>query len=191
MGKTHQQTPLPQLTPFMVGKIRQVAFITKDLQASMTHFAEKFGIGPWYYEPAVAVKGCHYRGQIVDITLVAGIANSGAMQFEFIEQTNDAPSVYQEFLSKYPLQAQVQHLCVWVDDVTASQNEALQHGYDIVQTSSSALGRLAYLCHPDFPDICLELADITPIRKNIYTAIEQAAVGWDGSDPIRKGFPGL
>lgn len=189
MEQQPQKFPAPRLRT--LGTIRQIAFITRDLMASMHHFSQKLGIGPWFYEPHVTVKGCNYRGQTVDITLAAGIANSGAMQFEFIEQTNDAPSVYQEFLRKYPHHAQVQHLCAWVDDVNSSHKQAVSEGYELVQSSSSGLGNLAYLSHPAFPDICLELADLTPVRARIYQAIEQAAVNWDGSDPVRKGFPGL
>jgi hypothetical protein len=33
------------------------------------------------------------------------------------------------------------------------------------------------------------MADATPTRMRIFDAIRVAAVGWDGSDPIRRQWP--
>jgi hypothetical protein len=35
----------------------------------------------------------------------------------------------------------------------------------------------------------IEMAELTPTRRRIFDQIRLAAVGWDGSDPIRRQWP--
>lgn len=172
-----------------MGEIRQISFLSRDLQATMRHFAAAFGIGPWFYEPSISFRHCLYRGRPIETTIGAALANSGAMQFEIIQQNDSTPSVYTEFLQQYQRHEQVQHLNICVDDVAASTAEAVGRGYEVVQEGSTGLGTFTYLSHPMMPDICLELSDLKGLKADIFERVRLAAIGWDGSDPIRRGFP--
>jgi hypothetical protein len=33
------------------------------------------------------------------------------------------------------------------------------------------------------------MAELTPTRRHIFDAVREAAVDWDGSDPIRHDWP--
>lgn len=171
------------------GPARQISFVTRDIHASMAHFADNFGIGPWYYEPEIKFARNSFRGRAANTVIAAGIAYSGPIQFELIQPLDSGPSVYAEALDGVPHQTVLQHINMWVDDVHASVQDAVRNGYVILQESATGLGELFYLAHPGLPQICLELSDLGPVKRGIFERIEATSVNWDGANPIRKGFP--
>jgi len=49
----------------------------------------------------------------------------------------------------------------------------------------SPRGRFVYFRNWGQPGTVIEMAHATPTRMRIFDAVRTAAVGWDGSDPIR------
>lgn len=35
----------------------------------------------------------------------------------------------------------------------------------------------------------IEMSEYTPTRRRIFDAVREAAIGWDGRDPIRTDWP--
>jgi catechol 2,3-dioxygenase-like lactoylglutathione lyase family enzyme len=170
---------------------RQVAYVTRDLKKSIAFFTEKLGVGPWFVASHYQLKTCFYMGKPTKFDFSVGLANSGEIQFELIEQHDTVPSIYQDFLRVVPNGLHVQHLSTWSDDFPKSRAEAISRGFSEVQTGTSPSGIFTYLIHPDEPDFYLEMTDMNPVKERIFGAVYQAAVGWDGKDPIRMGFPGV
>jgi hypothetical protein len=48
----------------------------------------------------------------------------------------------------------------------------------------------SYFRNEGHPGTVIEMAHATPMRRRIFDAVREAAVGWDGRDPIRTGWPG-
>ena len=55
-----------------------------------------------------------YRGELSDVDVSIAMANSGDMQIELIEQHNDAPSPYLDFLNQRG--PGLQHVSVWSEN---------------------------------------------------------------------------
>ena len=79
--------------------VDQVGLVVRDVDATMKHFVETAGIGPWWvktFEPPH-----HYdtkvRGKPVHYTMRVALAHTGATQWELI-QPLEGPSIYAEFL---------------------------------------------------------------------------------------------
>jgi hypothetical protein len=73
--------------PFKIGKIAQVAFVVRDLEARMQAFWEDFGIGPWAvyaFEPP-RVKDMTYRGERQDFRMRVAFAMCGETQIELVQ----------------------------------------------------------------------------------------------------------
>ncbi len=47
-------------------------------------------------------------------------------------------------------------------------------------------GRFAYFDSGSHPGTVIEISDISGPKGELFEFIRQAAVGWDGSDPVRK-----
>ena len=50
-------------------------------------------------------------------------------------------------------------------------------------------GLFVYFHNEGHPGTVIEMSHATPTRRHIFDAVREAAVGWDGRDPIRTGWP--
>ena len=85
----------------------------------------------------------------------------------------------------------MQHMAVWADDFSASKAEALAKGWVVVQESPPGPGEFCYLVHPDEPKLIFEISDRSPSKEHSRRTVQKIAENWDGTDPIREGFPRL
>ena len=90
------------------GQIAQIGYVVTDIEASMRHWI-RHGVGPWFYIERVQMDYFRHRGVDSPVQMSIALANSGDVQIELIQQRNDAPSMYREFLdsgrSEYSLRA--------------------------------------------------------------------------------------
>ncbi|MDL9935745.1 zinc-binding dehydrogenase [Gordonia sp. ABSL1-1] len=89
--------PAPAPVANFFGSIRQIGYVVNDIEASMAGFVQA-GIGPWFYLKDVKPGDFTYHGEPSDMTMDVAVANSGDIQIELISPTNDAPSMYKDFL---------------------------------------------------------------------------------------------
>lgn len=172
-----------------LGAVRQIAFVTPDIEASMRFFAQTAGIGPWFVAERLKIDGYRYRGQPGELEMSAALANSGSLQVELIQQHNDAPSIYRDWQRRHPGGEPMQHVSSWVEDYEGTCAAARGRGFDVVQEGRSANGPFLYFQHPDNPDFTYEVVAYNEARRFTFEAIAAAAVGWDGRDPVRRGWP--
>ena len=81
------------------GAIIQNGYVVHDIQAAMRHWIEVLGVGPWFYVERLLVPDFTYKGQPSPVHISLALANSGPLQVELIQQRNDAPSLYRDFLN--------------------------------------------------------------------------------------------
>jgi hypothetical protein len=167
------------------GTIRQVAYVTRDIHASMANWTERLGIGPWFYAEGSPIAGSHYRGAPCPLTLGTALAASGDMQFELVQPLCETPSMYRDWMARPFAHELQQHVAVWPTDYDGLLADALADGYASEQGGTTPWGRFVYLLHPKQPDLALEMSELTPERAAFYAAIARAAQDWDGRDPVR------
>ena len=163
------------------GPIRQISYIVRDLDdAVQTWLAH--GIGPWFILPNVRQRGGKFRGQPAEALLKLAFANSGELQIELIQQLDDTPSSYLEFLASG--REGFHHLSFWADDFDAAQNAAAQQQHwDLVQSGNARSG---YYDTGGVTSTIIEISELTDRWRWITDTIRDAAATWDGeTDPIR------
>jgi hypothetical protein len=172
----------------LFGEMRQVGIVVSDIQAAMKHWVEVCGVGPWFYADKLPVTSFAYRGTSYDdVHISVALANSGDVQLELIQQRCDTPSMYRDFIQAG--REGMQHWSSWPEDYDAKLEYALANGYEIGQQGDSARGRFVYLWNEGHPGTVIEMAHMNPDRRRIFDSIREAAVGWDGSNPIRNEWP--
>ncbi len=171
------------------GEIKQLGYVVHDIEAAMSHWVEVLGVGPWFYVERLPVKNFLYRGEPSDVHASIAISNSFGTQLELIQQRNDAPSMYRDFLANGP--EGLQHVSTWPVDYDATVQRALAKGHRIGQQGESNRGPFAYFeTDRGHRGTCMEIAAYTDVRKRQFDAIEAAARSWDGkTDPIRTKWP--
>lgn len=171
------------------GDIRQAGYVTRDLRRSLDFMVEKVGIGPWFVAERVAFKECAYRGQPTELELSIALANSGSLQIELIEQIGNTPSIYTEWLARFPEDEVLQHYSSWPTDYDAVCERAKALGHVAIQEGRTARGPFVYFEHAANPAFIYEVTEYTTARRRVFEQIAEAARDWDGADPVRYGWP--
>ena len=173
----------------LFGPMRQVGIAVRDIESAMKHWSEVCGVGPWFYAERFVVSAFSYGGRRYDnIHLSIALANSGEVQLELIQQRCETPSMYREFLAKG--HEGMQHWSSWPADYDAVYQRALANGYTVAQEGDSPRGRFVYFRQEGHPGTVIEMAHATPTRMRIFDQVREAAANWDGTDPIRRRWPG-
>ena len=171
------------------GEIRQLGFVVEDIEATMHHWATVIGVGPWFYAPRIPVQNFQYRGQPSDMVLSVALANSGPLQVELIQQRNDAPSIYRDFVRAGKLG--LQHVAYWTEDYDAVMARAAAAGlFPVMSGDVGANGRYCYFDTELHPGSVVELSETAGSKGRMFRLIREAAKEWDGRDPVRP-FPDL
>lgn len=153
--------------PLPIGKIAQVAFVVRDLEAKMQAFWNDFGIGPWNiytFEPP-RVKDMTYRGKRQDFRMRVAFGMCGDTQIELV-QSIQGPNLYEEFLEQCG--EGVQHLGVWVPDMEKVSQQMHTLGYEMVQSGRGygvhGDGAFAYFATADRLGTLIELIQLPQER---------------------------
>jgi hypothetical protein len=167
------------------GAVAQNGYVVRDIHAAMEHWINVIGVGPWYYIDRVKTDYFRHWGEDSAVEMSIAIANSGDLQIELIQQRNDAPSLYKEFLDSG--REGLQHLAYWTRDFQALYDRALSLGYKVGHQGQigGEQGRFAYFDTQSHPGTVVEISDISGAKGQFFERVRQAAVGWDGSRPIR------
>jgi hypothetical protein len=170
------------------GDIKHLSFISRDIDKSLKYFVDVWNVAPWHVVRGIKFESS-YKGKPSQINISVALASADGLEFEVIEQHDDGPSIYRDYLRVVPTGFHVQHMGLWAKDFAKSKAEALKRGWVAVQEGSPPSGQFCYLQHPTEPNLYLEISDCSPMKQGVRTAIRQASDAWDGTDPIREGLP--
>ena len=171
----------------LFGPLRQMGYVVKDIDAAMRHWIEVCQVGPWFYVDKLVVNDFTYKGQPGDPHLSIALANSGDVQLELIQQRDNSPTLYQDFLNAG--NEGLQHFSTWPENYEEIYRKALAAGYTVGQEAGSPRGPFVYFEQEGHPGTVIEMAEMTEGRRRIFDGVREAAVDWDGSDPIRDRWP--
>ncbi len=164
------------------GPIRQIGYIVDDIDAALAAWVD-LGVGPWFVMRGIQIRAT-YRGQRCATTISMALANSGEMQLELIQQEDDTPSIYTEFLQDHG--PGYHQLAYWTEDFETTMASVREAGWPIVWLGDEDVGtRFAYVEPPNSPARVIEIMENNEITAGMGKFVRDAAADWDGSDPIR------
>lgn len=161
----------------------QNGYVVSDWREAASHWASVLGVGPFFALEHIDFAECWYHGDAADIDMSVAIAYTGRYQIELVQQHNDCPSIYTDFLARNP--PGLQHVGTLVDDLDAAldendlRNRIVQHG----RTSAGA--RFAYVDTVLHDGTMLELIETSADMRRTFDYMADAAANWDGRHPIR------
>src|SRR5205085_2999920 len=123
----------------MFGPIRQIAFVVRDLEGALDYWTKTLGVGPFYVMRNMTPDDFRYRGAASPPPRMSiALGNSGDLQVEIIEQHDDRPSAYRDFLDSG--REGMQHVSAWVtrDEYDGITKRMHDEGVEVVHD-----GRLA------------------------------------------------
>jgi len=168
------------------GEVRQNGYVVRDIEAAMKHWTETLGVGPFFYIEKVPVENFRYRGAPSDADLSIALTNTGSLQIELIQQRNDAPSMYVDFLRAG--HEGLHHLAYWTQDFDKAMKELEPKGFTIGQSGqiNGPTGRFVYFDTETHPGTVVELSEISGPKGKFFEVVAETARTWDGKDPVRR-----
>jgi hypothetical protein len=165
------------------GPIKQNGYVVRHLEQAIEAWLA-VGVGPWLLLPHMTQTGSTYRGAATAPLVSIAFANSGDLQVELIEQEDDSPSIYREFLDAGGLG--FHHLAWWVEDFEAVSRDAEAAGWTMVHEGDT--GGMAHFANYDLggtTSTVIEVMELTDATRWLVRTVQEASVDWDGSDPVR------
>ena len=171
------------------GSAVHAALVVPDLDRQVERMLAS-GEGPFYLMSRMRV-AARFRGRRHDPLISAAFVYSGGMQYEFIEQFDDTPSTYREFLGRHPAGGlhHLAYFCKSFDDALA--RAGTQGGkFDIVQEfiSPDESPYEMYIEPAGSSDPVLTQLMIPSPLVGLFETMEKAAATWKGEDPIRDAL---
>ncbi|OBA98492.1 glyoxalase [Mycobacteriaceae bacterium 1482268.1] len=164
------------------GPIRQIGYVVTDLDQAMAGWVE-LGVGPWFVLRSLPMQA-HYRGEPCETALSLAYSNSGKLQIELIQQQDNTPSIFTEFLDAHG--PGLHQLAYWTSDFEETMRVVENAGWPVVWAGGEGYGvRFAYLELPNAPAAVIEISELTDATAANAMFIHDAAAEWDGADPIR------
>jgi len=166
------------------GPVRQNGYAVRDVEAAMRHWVS-LGVGPWFYFENVSVTDWEHRGRPGQVAMSIALANSGDLQLELIQQRNDSPSLYWEFIKAHG--EGLQHVSAWTTNMAADLVRLATLGFPIIQQGLIGRNRFVYFdTEGGHPSTTMELYDISGRPGTFFEEIREAARTWNGADPVRR-----
>jgi hypothetical protein len=166
------------------GRIRQNGYVVRDLDRAIAAWLDA-GVGPWLVLPHLTQTGSVYRGRPTAPVASFAFANSGDLQIELIEQEDDSPSAYREFLDAGG--EGFHHLAWWAEDFEAVARAAEEAAWPVVhEGDTGGMARFAYYDPGGVTSTVVEVMELTDATRWLADTVRRAADTWDGSDPVRN-----
>ncbi|MDH6194566.1 hypothetical protein M2272_001195 [Mycobacterium frederiksbergense] len=164
------------------GNVRQIGYVVTDLDHAISGWLQ-MGVGPWFVIRDLAQR-VTYRGVACEVRLSLALSNSGELQIELIQQLDDTPSIFTEFIAATG--GGFHQLAHWAADFDAAMANLAEAGWPQVWSGGEADGvRFAYF-EPPAGAAIVEIMELTEASSGMAGYVRQAAAGWDGSDPVRE-----
>jgi hypothetical protein len=172
------------------GAIRQNGYVVRDLQAGVRYWTEVMGVGPFFLLDHITMPGFSYHGRPADPEISVAFSHHGSLQIELIQQHNDEPSMFREFLQSG--RQGLHHVACWTEDYDGDKTRMLGRGFEVGHASELkedesdlVSARFCYVHHRDIPGMIVEILERTPPGDHMQRRIEEEARAWDGTDPLR------
>jgi hypothetical protein len=166
------------------GPLVQLGFVVPSLDAAVDSWLAR-GVGPFFEMRHVALPKQSYRGAPTNVDMSVAIGYSGGIQLEIIEQHNDAPSLYRDFLETTPAGG-LHHVAFMTPRYDEALASAKASGQAVLQEWVNAMnGRFAYLEPREGDNVYVEILEEQKMLVRIFEMMRKAAESWDGSAPRR------
>jgi catechol 2,3-dioxygenase-like lactoylglutathione lyase family enzyme len=171
----------------LFGPLRQNGFVVRDIEAAMRRWTGVLGVGPFFYIEDQPLNDFVYRGVPSRPRFSVALAHSGGVQIELIQQRDDEPSAFRDFLADG--EEGLQHVAFWTEEFDRDQRLARDRGLEPLQSGRSGSGgpneRFAYFTAPDARGPVVELSETLGRKAVLFRSVEAAALDWDGREPVR------
>ena len=180
-------TPTVPGVSTMFGPVVQVAYVVDDPRLAAQRWVDRHGAGPFFVRDHIPVTDVVHRGRAsaFDHTSAYGwmLGPSGGFMVELFVQHDRSPSAVTERFAEG--ETGLHHLACLAESVSDSIERAEAAGLSLAQSAMAGSTRFVFVDDVAQSGHYWELYEPTAGLLGFYDMVRAAAVGWDGSDPVR------
>lgn len=169
---------------FMRYPVRQIAFYVPDAREAARAHAEAFGSGPYYVAEHIPMSLARYRGKPGVFDHSSAYGQWGEVMVEMVQVHSKEPSVFSDL---YPDgRTGFHHIALIVDNLADAMKRFEAAGFAEAFYGEVAPGAgFAMMDAVERFGHFIELYEPSPPLLAVYHRVENAAINFDGSDPVR------
>ena len=182
---------------FTSGQIFQLGYIVPDVDAAMRRYADAMRIGPFTCSRGFKAPDGWYRGNTDMPELTIAHAYSGCLFIELIQQHDDTPSVYKEFIDIYGYGLHHFGIAVAEEEYDSTLEHFYSRGFENVFTDQlPGEVRIRYLgpkgegaldkLRNEAGACYLECVEAKESQGAFFASMIDAAQNWDGKTLLRE-----
>lgn len=166
---------------------RQMAYVVPDIREAARRHSELFGSGPFFVADNIPFKSSVYRGQEVPFAHSAAFGQWGDLQVEFMQREDDQKSVLTDVLEMTGGNSATHHKAIIIPDAAEAAAAFERAGYPIAWRGVMEVGIEVFMVDtlPLYGHM-IELYAPSEMVESFYAMVKDAAVGFDGTNPIRE-----
>ena len=168
-----------------VRSIVQVDYHVPDVEAAARSLVKLYGWGPFFVLHHIELENCTYRGQPAFLDHSAACGQAGPIMVELNQQNGgDYPSVFRDMYRAD--QTGIQHQATFVDDIDEELRRYNVAGFETAMRARTTAGiEHAFIDTRPLFGYMQEIYCRTDFLRGFYKMVQEASIGWDGSDPVR------
>lgn len=165
--------------------LHHIGMVVDDLERAAEHLASTHGAGPFLAVPHVHLTELLYLGRPCRWEHSLAFGLWGGVQVELQELDAIEPEGLAEVMGR---PGQLSHVSYRVDDLAQTTDHLIEHGLErFLQVRS---GEVQFACFSDpLMSTYVEVHQANPFIARFDAAVAEAALGWDGRDPLRMLEP--
>ncbi len=162
----------------------QVAYAVDDVELAAASFAQRFGAGPFFVRHHPPFDATHDGGPAI-FNHSSAYGQWGDLQVEMVQLGECSPASLQRSVGTA---AGLHHMAHFVESLPAEQARLESLGMPCVMHATTPSG-LQFAFHDGRAELgyLVELYEPADSVLRLYRKVREAAVGWDGHDPVRAG----
>jgi hypothetical protein len=166
----------------------QWGIVVPEIEAAMQHWTKVFNVGPFLHIKKIRrhEHDAIYKGHPTDVQITVAFSYFGETQLEIIQQLNDSPSPYRDFLAEG--RTGIQHIGFWSDKYDDAYQSLISDGFtpEYRARMQGVPRETVYFKDPGCVGAMVELSLATARKSRLFGAMAELVRGWDGRDPIRR-----
>jgi hypothetical protein len=167
--------------------IIQMCWAVDDIESAVSSCTAAVGAGPFHLAAHIEFGNVTYRGAPGMLDQSSALGQWGPVQLELLVQHCDSPSGVTEMRDAGHVG--LQHVTWFADDLDTEGERLRRLGFDEVMTARlSMMGGMRIAWYDTRPLLgCMaEIYEESRLMRRFYQRVADAAVDWDGRDPLRR-----
>ena len=160
----------------------QIAYAVEDVERAAASFADRFGAGPFFIRHHPPFDATHDDGPAI-FNHSSAYGQWGHMQIELVQLGDCSPASLHRLVSAHP---GIHHVATFVESLPDERARLDALGMRCVMhaTTPSGLQFVFYDARAELGHL-LEIYEPADSVLRLYSKVRDAAVDWDGRDPVR------